>query len=238
MPESTIPPQVTSNKFISYGLVFFATIVIFFISQVIQFYLAAYELDTMYISFCAGFILFIPLVSLVLHPLLLNKEGKQETFHFSTLLANIGLVCVVQFLCFLIWMTDAIALYSMYVDQNSFLAKVFDIQTQTRGDMTFEFYCFNFALAWLFALLSLVIGVLPCLIARLHNYGVVGDFVAAFSFAKKHKLAVGGYAMLTAVTVLLPLLYAKYLFLVIFPVVLVVIFTRLNKTYLQSEVKH
>jgi len=237
VPESRNPPHVTSNKFISYGLVFFATIVIFFISQVIQFYLAAYELDTMYISFCAGFILFIPLVSLVLHPLLLNKDGKQETFHFSTLLANIGLVCVVQFLCFLIWMTDAIALYSMYVDQNSFLAKVFDIQTQTRGDMTFEFYCFNFALAWLFALLSLVIGVLPSLIARLHNYGVVGDFVTAFSFAKKHKFVVGGYAMLTAVTVLLPLLYAKYLFLVVFPVVLVVIFTRLNKTYLQSELK-
>ncbi len=218
----------------SYGLLFFATIAIFSISQVIQFYLAAYELDTMYISFCAGFILFIPLVSLVLHPLLVNKEGKQETFHFSSLLANIGLVCVVQFLCFLIWITDAIALYSLYVDQNSFLAKVFDIQTQARGDMTFEFYCFNFALAWLFSLLSLVIGVLPCLIARLHNYGVVGDFVAAFSFTKKNKLAMSMYAMLISMTVLLPLLYAKYLFLLLFPIVLIIIFARLNKTYLQG----
>lgn len=232
MSESNVPAQVTSNKFASYGLLFFATITIFFISQVIQFYLAAYELDTMYISFCAGFILFIPLVSLVLHPLLINKEGKQETFHFSSLLANIGLVCVVQFLCFLIWMTDAIALYSMYVDQNSFLAKVFDIQTQARGDMTFEFYCFNFALAWVFALLSLVIGVLPCLIARLHNYGVVGDFVAAFSFAKSHKLAVSMYAILISITVIFPLLYAKYLFILLFPIVLIAIFTRLNKAYL------
>jgi len=145
---------------------------------------------------------------------------------------------VVQFLCFLIWITDAIALYSLYVDQHSFLAKVFDIKTQARGDMTFEFYCFNFALAWLFALLSLVIGVLPCLIARLHNYGVVGDFVASFSFAKKHKAALCLYAFLIAITVLLPLLYAKYLFLIIFPVVLVLVFTRLNKSYLLcSEVK-
>jgi hypothetical protein len=217
----------------SYGLLIFATIAIFSISQVIQFYLAAYELDAMYISFCAGFILFIPLVSLVLHPLLINKEGKQETFHFSTLLANIGLVCVVQFLCFLIWMTDAIALYSLYVDQNSFLAKVFDIKTQARGDMTFEFYCFNFALAWLFSLLSLIIGVLPCLIARIHNYGVVGNFAVAFSFAKKNKAVVSIYAILISATVLLPLLYAKYLFLLVFPMVFVAIFIRLNKTYLQ-----
>ena len=235
MPESKISSPVMFNKIISYSLLFFATIAIFFISQVIQLYLAAYELDAMYISFCAGFILFIPLVSLVLHPLLINNEGKQETFHFSTLLTNIGLVCVVQFLCFLIWITDAIALYSLYVDQNSFLAKVFDIQTQARGDMTFEFYCFNFALAWLFALLSLVIGVLPCLIARLHNYGVVGDFVAAFSFTKKHKLVVSVYALLISITVLLPLLYAKYLFILFFPVVLSVIFTRLNKEYLQFK---
>jgi len=164
--ESSSVSRLVSEKVVSYGLVFFASLAIFFISQVIQFYLGAYELTTMYISFCAGFILFIPLVSLVLHPLLINKEGKSDTFHFSTLFANIGLVCVVQFLCFLIWMTDAIALYSLYVDQNSFLSKVFDIQTQARGDMTFEFYVFNFVLAWLFSLLSMIVGVLPCLIAR------------------------------------------------------------------------
>jgi len=216
----------------SYGLVFFASLVIFFISQIIQFYLGTYEFTTMYISFCAGFILFIPLVSLVLHPLILNKEGKRETFHFSDLLANIGLVCVVQFLCFLIWITDAVALYSIYVDQNSFLTKVFDIKTQARGDMTFEFYCFNFALAWVFALLSMIVGILPCLIARLDNLGVVGNFVSAFSLAKRHKSMFCLYALLITSSVLLPLLYAKYLFLVFFPVILVWVFIRLNKTYL------
>ncbi len=208
---------------------------IFFISQVIQSYLTAYNLTTMYISFCAGFILFIPLVSLFLHPLLVNKEGNSETFHFNALLANIGLVCVVQFLCFLIWMTDAVALYSLYVDQDSFLAKAFDIKTQARGDMTFEFYCFNFILAWIFALLSIIVGVLPCLIARLDNFGVVGDFVAAFSFAKKHKGLMCLYALLIASSVLLPLLYGKYLFLVLFPTALIWVFVRLNKRYIQSS---
>ncbi|PKI17519.1 hypothetical protein [Colwellia sp. 12G3] len=229
-------PRLSAAKIVSYALVFIASLLIFFISQVIQFYLGAYNLSTMYISFCAGFILFIPLVSLVLHPLLLNKAGKSETFHFSALLANIGLVCVVQFLCFLIWMTDAVALYSLYVDQHSFLAKVFDIQTKTKGDMTFEFYCFNFILAWLFALLSLIVGVLPCLIARLDNYGVVGDFVASFSFGKKHKVLLCFYALLIASSVLLPLLYGKYLFLVLFPSVLVWVFSRLNQKYLLSSI--
>ncbi len=234
--ESSKLSRFSSEKIVSYGLVFFAGLLIFCISQVIQFYLIAYNLTTMYISFCAGFILFIPLVSLVLHPMIVNKEGKRETFHFSALLANIGLVCVVQFLCFLIWMTDAIALYSLYVDQHSFLAKVFDIQTQKKGDMTFEFYCFNFVLAWLFALLSIVVGVLPCLIARLENYGVVGDFVTAFSFTKKHKAMMCFYALLIASSVLLPLLYGKYLFLVIFPSALVWIFTGSNKKYLQWSI--
>lgn len=223
------------NKLLSYGMVIFASLVIFSISQAIAFYLQAYELNKMYISFAAGFILFVPLVSLVLHPLLINKNGRQETFHLSSLLANIGLVCVVQFLCFLIWITDAIALYSLYVDQNSFLAQVFDINTQAKGDMTFEFYCFNFILAWFFALLSITIGVLPCLIARLDNLGVVGDFVAAFSFAKRHKLQLAVFAMLLATSVLLPLLYAKYLFLLLFPSILVFIFTRLNKSYLFKD---
>ena len=233
--DSSSLSRFSGEKIVSYGLVFFASLVIFFISQVIQFYLITYNLTTMYISFCAGFILFIPLVSLLLHPLLVNKEGNRETFHFSALLANIGLVCVVQFLCFLIWMTDAIALYSLYVDQDSFLAQVFDIKTQARGDMTFEFYCFNFILAWLFALLSMIVGVLPCLIARLDNYGVVGDFVAAFSFAKKHKALMCLYALIIASSVLLPLLYGKYLFLVLFPTALTWIFVRLNKKYIQAS---
>ena len=234
--ESSGVSRLSSEKTVSYGLVFFASLAIFFISQVIQFYLGAYELTTMYISFCAGFILFIPLVSLVLHPLLINKEGKRDTFHFSSLFANIGLVCVVQFLCFLIWMTDAIALYSLYVDQNSFLSKVFDIQTQARGDMTFEFYAFNFVLAWFFSLLSMVVGVLPCLIARLDNRGVVGDFVASFAFAKAHKGWMCLYALIITSSVLLTLLYAQYLFLVLFPVSLVWVFIQLNKKYLQSYV--
>jgi len=230
--ESSSLSRFSGEKMLSYSLVFFASLVTFVISQGIQFYLVTYNLTTMYISFCAGFILFIPLVSLLLHPLLVNKEGNKDTFHFSALLANIGLVCVVQFLCFLIWMTDAIALYSLYVDQDSFLAKVFDIKTQARGDMTFEFYCFNFFLAWLFALLSMIVGVLPCLIARLDNYGVVGDFVAAFSFSKKHKGLMCLYALLITSTVLLPLLYGKYLFLVLFPSTLIWIFVCLNKNYI------
>ena len=224
--------RVSAEKTVSYGLVFFASLVIFFISQVIQSYLSAYNLSLMYISFTAGFILFIPLVSLVLHPLLVNRAGQRETFHIRALFANIGLICVVQFLCFLIWITDAITLYSLYVDQNSFLAKVFAIKTQARGDLTFEFYCFNFVLAWLFSLLSMIVGVLPCLIARLDNLGLVGDFVAAFSFAKSQLLLISLYALLIVSAVLLPLLYAKYLFVVVFPIVLVVIFTRLNKDYL------
>lgn len=234
MSESLSLSRFSGENIMSYGLVFFASLVIFFISQLIQFYLGSYEFTTMYISFCAGFILFIPLVSLVLHPLLVNKEGKRETFHFSDLLANIGLVCVVQFLCFLIWMTDAIALYSLYVDQNSFLAKVFDIKTQARGDMTFEFYCFNFVLAWVFALLSMIVGIMPCLIARLDNLGVVGNFVASFSFFKRNKAMLCFYALLITGSVLLTLLYAKYLFLIVFPVVLVWIFTNLNKSYVLS----
>jgi len=233
--ESLRLSRFLGEKMVSYGLVFFASLVIFSISQVIQFYLITYNLPTMYISFCAGFILFIPLISLFLHPLLVNKEGNRETFHFNALLANIGLVSVVQLLCFLIWMTDAIALYSLYVDQESFLAKVFDIKTQARGDMTFEFYCFNFILAWLFALLSMVVGVLPCLVARLDNYGVVGDFVAAFSFSKKHKALMCLYALLITSSVLLPLLYSKYLFLVLFPSALIWVFVCLNKKYLQSQ---
>ena len=232
--ESLSLSRFSSENIVSYGLVFFASLVIFSISQIMQFYLGAYNFTTMYISFSAGFILFIPLVSLVLHPLLINKEGKRETVQFRDLLANIGLVCVVQFLCFLIWITDAIALYSLYVDQNSFLAKVFDIKTQAKGDMTFEFYCFNFVLAWVFSLLSMVVGILPCMIARLDNFGVVGNFVASFSFAKRQKRMLCLYAFLIASSVLLTLLYAKYLFLVLFPITLVWVFTRLNKTYLLS----
>ena len=233
--QAKFASSIIQNKMLSFGLVFFASLVIFAISQVIHFYLAHYELHTMYISFVAGFILFISLVSLVLHPLLINREGKQQTYHLTSLLANIGLVCVVQLLCFLIWITDAIALYSLYVDQNSFLAQVFEINAQAKGDMTFEFYCFNFILAWCFALLSMIIGVLPCFIARLENLGVVADFVAAFSFAKKHKRQLAGFALLLATSVLIPLLYAKYLFLLVFPSTLVYIFIRLNHSYLANK---
>ncbi len=84
----------------------------------------------------------------------------------------------------------------------------------------------------------MIVGVLPCLIARLDNYGVVGDFVAAFSFAKKHKGLMCLYALIIASSVLLPLLYGKYLFLVLFPTALIWIFVRLNKKYIQSSLIH
>ncbi len=52
-------------------------------------------------------------------------------------------------------------------------------------------------------------------------------------FAKAHKGWMCLYALIIASSVLLTLLYAKYLFLVLFPISLVWIFTQLNKKYLQ-----
>ncbi len=223
--------QLAKNRIISATLLVIATLLIFAIAQTIEALLIAYELSSMYISFCAGFILFIPLVSLVLHPLLFNDvEDKQA--QKSTLIMNVGLVMVVQGLFFLIWMTDAIAIYSMYVDSNSFLAKAFNINSDNKGTFSKEFFWANLLLAWLFSFLSLVVGLLPCLIARLKNLGVVGNFVSAFQFAKVNKFSLTVYAFYLAFSAVIPLMYAKYLFIVLFPLTLLWAFLNISKRYL------
>jgi hypothetical protein len=224
--------QLAKNRIISATLLIIASLLIFAIAQTIETLLIEYELSSMYISFCAGFILFIPLVSLVLHPLLFNDvEDKQA--QKSTLMMNVGLVMVVQGLFFLIWMTDAIAIYSMYVDSNSFLAKAFNISSDHKGAFSKEFFWANLLLAWFFSLLSLVVGLLPCLIARLKNLGVVGNFVSAFQFAKVNKLSLIVYAFYLAFSAVMPLMYAKYLFIVLFPLTLVWAFLNISKSYLK-----
>jgi len=205
---------------------------IFFISEVIRTMLVSYELETMYVSFCAGFILFIPLVSLILHPLVFSKENQGYQFHLSAFLKNIGLVLIIQFVFFIIWMTDAIAIYSIYVDQTSFLAKIFNINTENRTDFSQQFYWANLILACFFALISLIVGVLPCLIARINNKGIVNNFVTAFSFAKNNKKTLMMYAVLLAISVVLPLLYVSYLFLITFPISLKIVFFQLSSQFL------
>lgn len=224
----SLPPV----KIISYGLLIIATLIIFSLSEVIRYYLSSYALNAMFLSFCSGFILFIPLVSLVLHPIFFSKDSDLAPLKMSAFLGNIGLVVVVQFLCFLIWMTDAVALYSIYVDQNSFLAKAFNIKFAARSDLSLEFYWFNLVLAYFFALLSLVIGILPCLISRIRNTGVVGNFVSAFVFSKHHKRQLLLYSFIFVCSVVLPLLYFKYLFLLCFPLVLLIVFAKLKQEYL------
>lgn len=220
---------------ISYSLLFLTTCLIFLISEVVRSYLIEYELNAMFISFCAGFILFIPLVSLVLHPIILVDPENHELRNKSTMLANIGIVFVVQVLFFLIWMTDAVALYSIYVDQTSFLAKAFNISGENKANLSNEFYWFNLFLAWFFALLSIVIGLFPCLIARIKNNGVLGNFMASFSYAKRNKLLFSSYALLFVSAVVFPLLYSKYIFLVSFPVVLSILIVHLGKGYISSQ---
>ncbi len=216
-------------KIVSYALLLLSTLIIFSLAEVIRFYLSSYSLDAMFISFCAGFILFIPLVSLVIQPIFDKKISADSALKLSSFLGNVALVVVVQLLCFLIWMTDAIALYSLYVDQNSFLAKAFNITVENRADLSVEFYWFNIALACFFALLSLIIGVLPCLFSKIENNGVVANFASAFSFAKRHKKLMLFSALAIAVSVVLPLLYAKFLFLILFPLVLLVVFSQLSE---------
>ena len=72
--------QLTKNRMVSGLLLMVASLLIFTIAQTIETLLIEYELSSMYISFCAGFILFIPLVSLVLHPLLFNDVEDKFTF--------------------------------------------------------------------------------------------------------------------------------------------------------------
>ncbi|WP_206485421.1 hypothetical protein [Thalassotalea sp. G2M2-11] len=218
----------------SYSGLWLATGVIFAIAEYIRVLLASYEMNSMFVSFCAGFILFIPLVSLLLHPVILVAPENRVLRTKSSLLANIGIVFVVQVLFFLIWITDAIAMYSIYVDQTSFLAKAFNITSENTANLSTEFFVFNLFLAWFFALLSLVIGLLPCLIARLKNQGVVGNFMASFSYAKQYKKRFSGYSLLIAASVILPLLYVKWLFIFSFPVVLALVIVQLGKQYLQT----
>jgi len=230
--ENIVNHNRNITKAICYGLLCISTLMIFFIAQTIQSALVSYELSSMFVSFCSGFILFIPLVGLVLHPIAFNHENTDIPFHFSAFVSNLGLVVVVQVVCFIIWMTDAVAVYSIYVDQTSFLAKAFNINAQNRADLSEQFYWANLLLAWFFACLSLVIGILPCLIARVKNIGVVSNFVSAFYFAKTNKLKIALYGLILSLSVVMPLLYAKYLFLVIFPTVLSVTFFQIVKEYL------
>lgn len=228
---------------LSFGLLLIATSFIYLIAEIIRGLLVQYELTAMFISFCAGFILFIPLVSLVLHPMVLlsakylryNTTNPQAVNVKSSLLANIGIVFVVQILFFLIWMTDAIAMYSIYVDQSSFLAKTFNIQNENGVDLSQEFYWFNVCLAWFFTLLSLVIGLLPCLIARMKKQSVVDNFIDSFRFAKKHKLLFFIYALFMSFAVILPLLYAKFLFFITFPLVLTTLTMHLSSKFLIQQ---
>lgn len=225
--------QTLKNSLLSGFLLLLASIVIFAISQAIELLLESYELTSVYISFCAGFILFTPLVSLALHPLLSVNAELDNKIKAQGLIVNIGLVTVVQGLFFLIWMTDAIAIYSIYVDGNSFLAKAFNINSKKVEDFSQTFYWINILLAWLFSFLSLAIGLLPCLIARLKNLGVVGNFVSAVKFAKQYKLTLAIFSFCLALSVVMPLMYANSLFILMFPITLSLIFIALTKRYLQ-----
>lgn len=231
LEEEQLDRPIKFPYLVSYLLLMLSTIGIFIIAEVIRAYLAEYELNSMYISFCVGFILFTPLVSLLLHPLLFSTLVPQVRSPISIMLKNIGLVMLVQCLFFLIWMTDAIAVYSIYVDQNSFLAKAFNITTNNRTDLTNHFYWGNLLLAWLFALLSLVIGVLPCLIAQLNDQGVVKNFALAISFTKQNKILFLLYSCVIALAIVIPLLYANYLFLACFPITFKWVFTHLFRHY-------
>ncbi|GHE79019.1 hypothetical protein GCM10011501_03680 [Thalassotalea profundi] len=201
----------------SYVLLILSTIAILFIAELIRSYLIEYELGSMFISFCVGFILLTPLVSLLLYPLLLSSGLKQVPSPFYMMLKNIGLVLLVQLLFFFIWMTDAIAVYSIYVDQDSFLAKALNINN-FRADLSQEFYWGNLILACVFSLISLVIGVLPCLVAQLNNQGVVRNFVISITFANHNKVLFVVYACILAAIIVLPLLYTPFLFLLCFPI--------------------
>lgn len=225
--------HLIKSRGISAVLLVVASALIFIIAQVIEAWLEELELSSMYISFCAGFILFIPLVSLTLHPLL-STELKSSESTLSKLMLNVGLVLLVQGLFFLIWITDAIAIYSIYVDSNSFLAKAFNITSETTGNFSTEFFWVNLVLAWLFSLLSLVIGLLPCLVASVKNLGVVGNFVSAFQIAKRSKLKLLLYSFSLACSVVFTLLYANHLFLLVFPLSLLWVFIELTKIMIKN----
>lgn len=223
-------------RIISFALLLFSTLVIFAIAQAISALLKTYELSSMYVSFCAGFILFTPLVSLLLHPLVFVDKVSEERSQLSILMANFALVLVVQCLFFLIWITDAVVVYSIYVDQNSFLAKSFNIVSENQSNLSIEFYWANLFLAWFFALLSLVLGVMPCLIVRMNNQGVVNNFISSFAYAKQHKIPLAFAALCIAMAVVLPLLYMKFLFLLFFPMALTGIILYLSGSFMSYKI--
>lgn len=235
MVENVRNKQTMHLRVTAYALLLLATLVIYAIAQGIILLLKNYELSSMYISFCAGFILFTPLVSLLLHPLVFVNKSNDARSQLSILMTNFALVLVIQCLFFLIWITDAIVIYSLYVDQNSFLAKSFNIVSENKSNLSVEFYWANIVLAWFFALLSLILGVIPCLIARVDNKGIVNNFVASFTFAKRHKLAFLLAGLCIAMSVVLPLLYVKYLFLIAFPLVLITVFLYLSRAFLSFK---
>lgn len=125
--------------------------------------------------------------------------------------------------------------YSLYVDQNSFLAKSFNIVSEKQGNLSVEYYWANLFLAWFFALLSLVLGVMPCLIARINNKGVVNNFVTSFAFFKQFKVPFSFVALCLAISVIIPLLYLKYLFLFSFPFVLTGVFLYLSRLFVSNK---
>lgn len=227
--------QNKRGKIVSFALLLFSTIVIYAIAQGITLLLNNYELSSMYISFCAGFILFTPLVSLVLHPLVFVEKSSDGRSQLSILMANFALVLVIQCLFFLIWITDAIVVYSLYVDQNSFLAKSFNIVSENKSNLSTEFYWANLVLGWFFAWLSLILGIMPCLIARVDNQGVVNNFVASFAYVKQNKVPLLIASFCIAMGVVLPLLYIKYLFLIVFPLVLITVFLYLSRSFLSFK---
>ena len=228
--------QQARMKMFSYALLLFSTLVIFAIAQAISVLLNNYDLNSMYVSFCAGFILFTPLVSLLLHPLVFVEKENEERSQLSILMANFALVLVVQCLFFLIWITDAVVVYSIYVDQNSFLAKSFNIISENQSNLSIEFYWANLFLAWFFALLSLILGVMPCLIARVNNQGVVNNFVSSFTYAKQHKITLALAGLCIAMAVVLPLLYIKFLFLLSFPIALTGVFLHLSRSFVSYKI--
>lgn len=218
---------------ISYAMLFVASVFIFVIAEGIRYFLAQYQLSPLFISFCVGFILFTPLVSLVLHGLLKSASFAVVEV-FDSIWANIGLVIVVQGLFFFIWMTDAVAVYSIYVDQDSFLAQTFQISSSAENanfSLTTEFYWANLLLAWGFAWLSLAIGVVPCLAARISQFGVVSSLLVGFKFAKTYWQMILLHALLIASSVVFTLLYAKFLFLLAFPIAIIYSFKKLAYKY-------
>lgn len=232
--QTTVTLSTQKARLIGIALLSIATLSIFAISEGIRAMLISYDLTMLYISFVVGFILFTPLVSVVLHPFTKQPQQSDRREFRSTLLANIGLVLFVQCLFFLIWMTDAIAVYSIYVDQTSFLSQTFNIAGENKGEFSREFVIFNVFLGLFFSAISIVVGVVPCLFARIDNKGIIGNFIASFSFFKRTKLHLAWYALLITCSVLLPLMFIKYIFLISFPYALYIVTTKLSEQIMHN----